>query len=99
MIRFENPAMLEEIAQDEYETPLPQKHLDDGRIIYQSRNDYGTLRKPTGNTQITDFDHSTLGDDTPHSGCIQADVYSAPESILDAGCSYSADIWNLGVIV
>lgn len=99
MIRFEDPTMLEEIAQDEYETPLPQKHMDDGRIIYQSRNDYGPLRKPTGIIRITDFDRSRLGDDTPHSGCIQADVYRAPESILDAGYSYSADIWNLGVIV
>ncbi|OAX78444.1 CMGC/SRPK protein kinase [Emergomyces africanus] len=37
--------------------------------------------------------------DKPNSGCIQAEVYRPPEVILDAGYSYSADIWSLGVML
>ena len=55
----------------------------DDRTIYLSRNNYG---------------HSVQGDDS-NNGCIQAEVYRAPEVILDAGWTYSADIWNLGVMV
>lgn len=98
MIRFEDPAMPQEVAQDEYNAPLAQKHLNDGRVIYLSRNDFGPLRKPTGVIRITDFDRAVLGTEA-QSGCIQADIYRAPESILDAGYSYPADIWNLGVVV
>ena len=32
-------------------------------------------------------------------GCIQAEVYRAPEVILDVGFTYSEDIWSLGVMV
>lgn len=98
MIRFEDPAIPAEVADDEYHHPLPQKHLDDGRVIYLSRNGFGPLREPTGMICITDFDRAVLGTEA-HSGCIQADIYRAPESILDAGFSYPADIWNLGVMV
>lgn len=45
-----------------------------------------------------DFDQSVHGD-RPNSGFIQAEVYRAPEVILDACYSYSADIWSLGVMV
>ncbi|PPJ49763.1 hypothetical protein CBER1_02853 [Cercospora berteroae] len=98
MIRFEDPAIPQEVAQDEYNEPLAQKHLNDGRVIYLSRSDFGPLRKPTGVIRITDFDRAVLGTEA-QSGCIQADVYRAPESILDAGYSYPADIWNLGVML
>ncbi|EMF09309.1 protein kinase [Sphaerulina musiva SO2202] len=98
MIRFEDPAIPAEVADDEYHHPLPQKHLDDGRVIYLSRNGFGPLREPTGMICITDFDRAVLGTEA-HSGCIQADIYRAPESILDAGFSYPADIWNLGVML
>lgn len=33
MIRFEDPAIPQEVAQDEYNEPLAQKHLNDGRVI------------------------------------------------------------------
>lgn len=98
MIRFEDPAIPQEVARDEYEYPLPQKHLDDGRIIYLSRNGFGALRKPTGIICITDFDRAVFGTKA-HSGCISADNYRAPEVILDCGYSYPTDIWNLGVMV
>ncbi|PKY06200.1 kinase-like protein [Aspergillus campestris IBT 28561] len=98
MVKLEDPSILEESAKDEYEHPLPQKTNLHGRTVYLSRNNYGLPRKTTGIIQITDFDLSVSGDQ-PHDGCIQAEIYRAPEVILDAGFSYSADIWNLGVML
>lgn len=51
--------------------------------------------------EITDFDLAVRGDspDSARDGCIQAEVYRAPEVILDKRYSYSADIWSLGVMV
>ena len=98
MIKVEDPSILENSARDEYEHPLPQKSCSDGRTIYLSRNDFGISDKITGIIQITDFDLSVRGD-RPNTGCIQAEIYRAPEVILDAVYSYSADIWSLGAMV
>lgn len=97
MVRLEDKSILGRDARDEMENPLPQKQYDD-RTIYLSRNNYGQPAKVTGIVSITDFGHSVRGD-ASHNGCIQAEVYRAPEVILDAGWTYSADIWNLGVMV
>lgn len=98
MVKVEDPSILEEATRDEFENPLPQKVYPDGRTIYLSRNNYGPPRSVTGLIRIMDFDQSVRGD-KPNSGCIQAEVYRPPEVILDAGYSYSADIWSLGVMV
>ena len=98
MVKVEDLSLLEESARDGYEHPLPQKTNSDGRTIYLSRNDYGLPLKTTGIIQITDYDLSVSGN-RENDGCIQAEIYRAPDVILDAGYSYSADIWNLGVMV
>ena len=97
MVRLEDKSILDRDARDEREYPLPQKTLDD-RKIYLSRNNYGQPSKIPGIVCITDFGLSKKGD-VANYGCIQAEVYRAPEVILDAGWAYSADIWNLGVMV
>lgn len=97
MVRLEDKSLLERSARDEMENPFPQKKCDE-RTIYLSRNDYGPPTAGIGVVHITDFGDSVQGDRS-NTGCIQADVYRAPEVILDAGWTYSADIWNLGVMV
>jgi serine/threonine protein kinase len=98
MVRLEDRELLSQIARDEYENPLPQKHCNDGRIVYLSRKNYGPLKDIIGLVEITDFDLAVQGDFT-HDGCIQAEIYRAPEVILDKGYTYSADIWSLGVML
>jgi serine/threonine-protein kinase SRPK3 len=97
MVRLEDKSILERDAHDEFDNPLPQKKCAD-RTIYLSRNNYGQPTSITGIISIVDFGLSVTGDG-PHNGCIQAEPYRAPEVILDAGWTYSSDIWNLGVMV
>lgn len=100
MARLEDTSLLEQSALDEFHNPLPQKILD-GRKIYLSRNQYGRPKKISkilGIVTITDFGFAVCGDG-PHYGAIQVEPFRAPEVILDAGWTYSADIWNLGVMV
>lgn len=100
MTRLESRSILERSAADEFHNPLPQKVCED-RTIYLSRNQYGPpmkLAKVLGLVTITDFGFAVCGDG-PHHGAIQVEPFRAPEVILDAGWTYSADIWNLGVMV
>ncbi|POR31911.1 Uncharacterized protein TPAR_07878 [Tolypocladium paradoxum] len=99
MVMIEDPSMLDRYARDELDNPLPQKQCEDGRLIYLSRNNYGKPAAGTGMIRITDFDLAVAGDSSSRMGSIQADVYRAPEVILEAGYTYSADIWNLGVLL
>lgn len=41
MVRLEDRGLLSQDAREEFESPLPQKHCNDGRIIYLSRKNYG----------------------------------------------------------
>ncbi|KAL5362040.1 kinase-like protein [Aspergillus floccosus] len=86
MVRLEDRELLSRDARDEFEDPLPQKYCSDGRIIYVSRNNYGPLKKILGLVEITDFDLAVHGG-LPQDGCIQAEVYRAPER------------WSLGVML
>lgn len=97
MLKLESSAILEQDAREEWNNPLPQKDVE-GRTIYLSRNNYGRLRKLIGAVQIMDFDLAVRGD-IEQSGPISAEIYRAPEVVLDIGYSYSADIWSLGVMV
>ncbi|KAI2672753.1 hypothetical protein DTO013E5_5509 [Penicillium roqueforti] len=98
MVQLEDHGLLSQDARDEFENPLPQKHCNDGRIIYLSRKDYGPLKKIIGLIEVVDFDLAVQGD-ILQDGCIQAEVYRAPEVIFDRGYTYSADIWSLGVML
>lgn len=98
MVVIEDKSLLNIAAQEEYEDPLPQKHLPDERTIFLPRSNYGKPRGITGLVEITDLGLAVPGD-RYNNGPIQREIYRAPEVILDIGYSYSADIWSLGVMV
>lgn len=71
-----------------------------GRHIYQSRPDFGPLRRGTGLLKISDFGAAVFGNASiVHNHDIQPQQFCAPEVLLNAGWMYSADIWNLGTMV
>lgn len=87
------------VAQEEMNDPLPQKRLEN-RTIYLSRNQFGAEPKHLGRPVITDFGLAVYGDRSRvYNHIIQPDGYRAPEVAIGAGWSYSADMWNLGVLV
>ena len=50
--------------------------------------------------RICDFSAAVFGNvSTPHNHDIQPQPFCAPEVLLRAGWTYSADIWNLGTVV
>ncbi|KAK2765961.1 hypothetical protein FQN54_007476 [Arachnomyces sp. PD_36] len=97
LMSLRDPSILDKVAQDEMDEPLPQKHLED-RTIYLSRNQFGLDVGELGRPVITDFGLAVDGSRT-HNHLIQPDDYRAPEVIIGAGWSYSVDIWNLGVLI
>jgi serine/threonine-protein kinase SRPK3 len=97
---LEDPVILDRSALKEVTHPFQQVQREDRRI-YFSRNQYGhpkSFAKILGRVIITDFGFSVMGDG-PHFGAIQAERFRAPEVILNAGWSYSTDIWTLGLLV
>lgn len=98
LLGVENRAVIQELVDAEAENPTPHK-VDGTRFYYPSRN-FGDLRGPPDPPKIADFGLAVRGDVPElHNHPIQADLFQAPEVILGAGWSYSADIWNLGVMV
>ncbi|KAJ9493035.1 hypothetical protein VN97_g235 [Penicillium thymicola] len=62
MVRLEDRELLSQNARDEFENPLPQKHCNDGRIVYLSRKDYRPLKDIIGLIEIVDFNLAVQGD-------------------------------------
>jgi serine/threonine protein kinase len=101
LVNFEHDSVLEEFAQAQGENLMLQKKRD-GYSIYQSHNQFGPLQVQLGPIvpKIADFGHAQwITNSEPQINPIQPDYYRAPEVILGIGWSYSADIWNLGVLV
>ncbi|KAK4999465.1 hypothetical protein LTR66_001522 [Elasticomyces elasticus] len=80
------------------------RKLIDGRAVYRCHNDFGdfdgkaALRKMF--PKITDFGLAERGDQPgPRIHPIQPAHCHAPEVLLGTGWSYSADIWNFGIMV
>jgi serine/threonine protein kinase len=72
-------------------------------LVYRSNNLFGLLKLEKSMAiypTITDFGLAQRGDgDGPLIMPIQPRGYMAPEVLLGTGWSYSADIWNLGLMV
>ena len=98
ILDLEDQQVVDQIVRDETEDPSPYKE-DGDRVVYPCRN-FGPYRKTPGRPKITDFGSAVRGDvSRPHTHPIQANLFQAPEVILQAEWTYSADIWNLGVMV
>jgi serine/threonine-protein kinase SRPK3 len=101
MMGLGDTSILDAFVQHELDHPSPRKMPDHhGRIIYQSMSDFGAA--PTDaiiqTAKITDIGLAEWGDQRNNKP-IQSNAFTCPEVILQAGWSYPADIWNLGVVM
>lgn len=96
---FEDKSVIDDYVGQQKNNPAPYKEVD-GHPTYQSRPDFGQLRKGIRLLKISDFGAAALGNvSSLHYHDIQPEQFCAPEVLLKAGWSYSADIWNLGMVV
>nr|KMM72620.1 hypothetical protein CPAG_08914 [Coccidioides posadasii RMSCC 3488] len=99
LLGFEDSGVLESYARQQESKPAAFWD-DGGRPVFQSRPDFGHLRKGVGLVQISDFSAAVFGNvPKPHNHDIQPQPFCAPEVLLKATWTYSADIWNLGTVV
>lgn len=78
---------------------MPRK-VTGSRCIYLSQNSFGPRKSFLMLHKITDFGLAQSGaGPEPLLHPIQPPVFHAPEVILGTSWTYSADIWNLGVLV
>ncbi|KAI1909054.1 hypothetical protein LOZ12_004359 [Ophidiomyces ophidiicola] len=99
ILAFEDSAVLEDYVQEQDRNPASFTEID-GRPIYESRPDFGPLRKGVGRLKTIDFGTAVSGGVLkPHNHDIQPLQFSAPEVILRATWTYSTDIWNLGTML
>lgn len=99
LLGLEDFGVVESYVRHQEEDPAPFKDCDN-RPVFQSRPDFGQLRKGVGLVQISDFSAAVFGNvSVPHNHDIQPQPFCAPEVLLRATWSYSADIWNLGTVV
>jgi serine/threonine-protein kinase SRPK3 len=103
LVSFEDDSVIERFVDAQAENPMPRKVIN-GRAVYLCHNDFGEIDdKPALKNmypRITDFGLAQRGDQPgPLIFPIQPDHCHAPEVLLGTGWSYSADIWNFGVMV
>lgn len=99
MLEFEETGIVDDYVKNLEKNPSSFEERDDRRI-YQSQSDFGLLRKGRGRLRISDFGLAVFGDKSPlHYHDIQPVQAVAPEVMLNAGWTYSVDIWNMGMVV
>ncbi|KAI1905612.1 hypothetical protein LOZ52_006769 [Ophidiomyces ophidiicola] len=100
LVGFEELSVLKDFAELQPSNPMPRKSKD-GKTVYLSHNNFGTVRSYYILPKITDFGLAQRQKDATllNRHPIQPDPYRAPEVILGAGWTYSVDIWNLGLLM
>ncbi|KID94346.1 protein kinase domain protein, partial [Metarhizium majus ARSEF 297] len=102
MVTLEDDSVLKDLVQY-YKTNSQPKHVrnEDGRVTYLSHDELGGLRGTTLLPRLADFNlcFPGLPDNRGHLSPIQSHRYRAPEVFLGCPWSYSADIWNLGLMM
>ncbi|KAF9003004.1 kinase-like domain-containing protein [Cyathus striatus] len=92
---IEEESILKDFEESEIKNPSPRKVMD-GQTIYQSRE--LKFHKNLGRPILCDFGEARFGANI-YTDEIQPIVYRAPEVILGIPWTFSADIWNLGVML
>ncbi|CZS91909.1 related to dis1-suppressing protein kinase dsk1 [Rhynchosporium agropyri] len=99
LLGFEHPSVIEDFVRKQAENPMPRK-IRDGRTIYLSHNDFGPPQSFGILPKIADFGLAQSGEGSePLMHSIQPPLYHAPEVLLGTSWTYSADIWNLGMLI
>ncbi|OOF96593.1 hypothetical protein ASPCADRAFT_206767 [Aspergillus carbonarius ITEM 5010] len=99
LLGFEDSKVLESYVRQQESDPAAFKD-GGGRPVFLSRPDFGPLKKGVGLVQISDFSSAVSGRvSVPHNHDIQPQPFCAPEVLLKATWTYSADIWNLGTML
>jgi serine/threonine protein kinase len=102
LVTIEDLSVLHDFDDLQAKEPMARKVYED-RVIYRSNGLFGLLkREKFGHIwpKITDFGLAQRCDrKEPLVFPIQPTEYHAPEVLLGAGWSYSADIWNFGLVV
>jgi serine/threonine protein kinase len=93
-------SVLDDFTQYHLRADSPCKESN-GRLLFQSKNNFGPLLSPVVTPRIADFGLAQEVDDgaNPFIHPIQPDHYRAPEVIVGGSWDYSADIWNFGAMV
>ncbi|KAF5011334.1 hypothetical protein FDECE_2552 [Fusarium decemcellulare] len=104
MVTFEDESVIEDFVQGQAAHPMARKIVGE-RTVYRCHNNFGALKGGINAIRnmcpkITDFGLAQRGDQAgPLIHPIQPNDCHAPEVLLGTGWSYSADIWNFGIIV
>ncbi|KAG6195329.1 hypothetical protein E4U50_000310 [Claviceps purpurea] len=100
MLTFENQSTIEAYVDKQGAYPMARKVYDD-HVIYQCHNDFGPISEGLGKMipKITDFGLAHHCNVPVLLYPIQRDEYRAPEVLLGLGWSFSADIWNFGLVI
>ncbi|KAF7193466.1 Serine/threonine-protein kinase SKY1 [Pseudocercospora fuligena] len=99
LMTFEDGAVLEDYVKASREQPVTAAPI--GNHDFKTTTaDFGKLRPLSLLPTLTDFGLSEVVDgDYTSRRAIQPPAYHAPEVLLGIPWSYSADIWNLGVLI
>ncbi|KFZ00462.1 hypothetical protein V500_01055 [Pseudogymnoascus sp. VKM F-4518 (FW-2643)] len=99
LLGFEDSSVIDGYAKAQRQNPGLYKESD-GRRIYQSQPDFGHFSKGTGVLKISDFGAAVFGNTASlYYHDMQPEQFAASEVLLGAGWTYSADIWNLGMVL
>lgn len=87
MVSFEDPTVLSDFMNSQFDQPTPYKVDATGRPVYLSCNDFGPLKSLRSIPQLVDFGLATRLEEEDDWGVwpIQPDHYRAPEVILSNG--------------
>lgn len=98
MFGVEDESVLEAYEEAETLNPSQSRTTSQDRTLYASR----AFRKPQNHAHgppiLCDFGEARIGADHTHVD-IQPEIYKAPEILMEAGWSRSADIWNAACLV